>query len=87
MVTWRAGLGPLGADLEEPQVDLVLEQMGEARASQANPHVQLTVDGEEGFSGTTVSAQMELKDPVSLAMVEISGHLVRGLEHLDLMDL
>ena len=87
MVTWRAGLGPLGADLEEPQVDLVLEQMGEARASQANPHVQLTVDGEEGFSGTMVSAQMELKDPVSLAMVEISGHLVRGLEHLDLVDL
>ena len=85
MVTRRAGLGPLGAGLEEPRVDLVLEQMGEA--SQANPHVQPTAAAEEGFLRTMASAQTESRVPASSATTEISGHPVRGLEALDPMDL
>jgi len=81
MVTRRAGLGPLGAGLEEPRVDLVLEQMGEA--SRPNPHVQLTAGVEEDFLRTMASARTELRVPVSSATTEISGHQVRGLE-LDL---
>ena len=85
MVTRRAGLGPLGAGLEEPRVDLVLEQMGEA--SLANPHVQPTAAAEEGFLRTMASAQTESRVPVSSATTEISGHPVRGPEALDPMDL
>jgi len=85
MVTQRAGLGPLGAGLEEPRVDLVLEQMGEA--SQPNPHVQLTAGVEEDFLRTMASAQTELRVPVSSATTEISGHQVKGLEALNPMDL
>ena len=91
MVTRRAGLGPLGAvGLVEPQVDLVLEQMGReaSSSSQANPHrVQLTVAVEEGFSRTMASARTELRVPVSSPTTEISGHLVKGLEALGPMDL
>jgi len=81
MVTRRAGLGPLGAGLEEPRVDLVLEQMGEA--SRPNPHVQLTAGVEEDFLRTMASARTELRVPVNSATMEISGHP----EALDPMDL
>lgn len=85
MVTRRAGLGPLGAGLVEPRVDLVLEEMGEA--SQANPHVQLTAAVEEGFLGTMASVRTASRVQVSSATTEISGHQVRGPEALDPMDL
>ena len=84
MVTRRAGLGPLGAGLEEPRVDLVSEQMGEA--SQPNPHVQLTAGVEEDYLRTMASARTELRAPVSSAPTEISGHQIRGLGALVPMD-